>query len=326
MTRRLWMAAMFSALLTLGCGGGGDQHAGLHEGVGSGGTGSYASGPVTDFGSIVVNGIHFDERAARIHHVDRPGVALAAAAIKLGMTVEIDGSAVVPEAGREVARAYTVRIASQLLGPVDTVAGQGFQVLGQPVRVTADTHFDETLPQGVQSLASGHLVEVHGYHDVGTDSFVATRVDRPSRHTGDYVVQGVVTQVNAAQKTARIGHVLELSTRRLSAPLTEGAVMRMHVSPELDDFTSVGPWHALSADSVSPFVQARGDAHVEGLVGHIDPDDGRRFQVGGVTVDATGMDCSACAALQAGARVRVRGPLTAGQLKATAVTLLAQPL
>ena len=56
------IALMFAGLVALltallgGCGGG----------VGSEGTGSFASGTISGFGSIIVNGVHFDERAAQV--------------------------------------------------------------------------------------------------------------------------------------------------------------------------------------------------------------------------------------------------------------------
>ncbi len=53
--RHLLLGASASAVLALaGCGGGGGDVAG----VGSGGTGSFASGPIQGFGSIVVGQVH----------------------------------------------------------------------------------------------------------------------------------------------------------------------------------------------------------------------------------------------------------------------------
>ena len=56
-------------------------------GVGSEGTGSFSSsfgiGPITGFGSIVVNGVHYDERSATV--LDDDGNAAAHSALALGM-------------------------------------------------------------------------------------------------------------------------------------------------------------------------------------------------------------------------------------------------
>ena len=55
---RHWTRALWLALLLTGCGGG----------VESGGTGatpaSFASGPITGFGSVIVNGVRFDDSKA----------------------------------------------------------------------------------------------------------------------------------------------------------------------------------------------------------------------------------------------------------------------
>ena len=54
-------AAASVAASLLGCGGGD----GL-AGVGTGGTGSFSSGPIRGFGSIVVNGVRYDEASAQV--------------------------------------------------------------------------------------------------------------------------------------------------------------------------------------------------------------------------------------------------------------------
>ena len=59
--RHLLAGGISTAVLSLlGCGGGGVA------GVGTGGTGSFASGPIRGFGSIVVGGVHYDEAGAQI--------------------------------------------------------------------------------------------------------------------------------------------------------------------------------------------------------------------------------------------------------------------
>ena len=89
-----WLAA---------CGGGSDTSAG----VGSGGTGSYSGGPITSFGSIVVNGIHFDQTAAVVTDADNQ--PRTAAELKLGMVVQLHGSPVTMQAGRQEAAAAVIR-------------------------------------------------------------------------------------------------------------------------------------------------------------------------------------------------------------------------
>lgn len=59
--------AAAAALGLLGCGGGGG--AGISDslaGVGSGGTGSFASGPIRGFGSVIINNVRYDDSTASI--------------------------------------------------------------------------------------------------------------------------------------------------------------------------------------------------------------------------------------------------------------------
>jgi hypothetical protein len=51
-----------TAWLLLSCGGGGPAIVG----IGSGGSGGITSGPITGFGSVIVNGVKFDDTAARV--------------------------------------------------------------------------------------------------------------------------------------------------------------------------------------------------------------------------------------------------------------------
>ncbi len=68
-----------------GCGGGVDSG-------GTGGASTYASGPINGFGSIVVNGVHFDDSTGSIS--DDDGNARNRSDLQLGMVVETRGAAI----------------------------------------------------------------------------------------------------------------------------------------------------------------------------------------------------------------------------------------
>src|SRR4249920_1697803 len=106
------LAAWLAALLVTSCGGG----------VGSGGTGAFASGPITGFGSIIVEGIHFDESAARIEGDD--GTGRGRSELRLGTMVEVQSS----EIRDGAATASQVRIVSALIGSVESVAADALIV------------------------------------------------------------------------------------------------------------------------------------------------------------------------------------------------------
>ncbi|MDH4062195.1 MAG: hypothetical protein OEU94_15415, partial [Aquincola sp.] len=70
-------SALASVLLWLAaCGGG-------VETGGTGATGAFIEGPITGFGSIIVEGVRFDESAARIEDADGGGIVRDA--LRLGM-------------------------------------------------------------------------------------------------------------------------------------------------------------------------------------------------------------------------------------------------
>lgn len=167
-----WSAflATFLAVAVLvlhGCGGGG---------LGSGGTGAplaLTSGTVTGFGSVIVDGVAYDDRQADVQ-VDDPFGAFRRAEARLGHQVEIEFDA------QGVPR--VIRVGAQLLGQVDAVLGAGrFRVLGREVVANADPRAGPiTVLDGYVSpaaIAAGQWVEVHGF-DTANDALQATRVQR----------------------------------------------------------------------------------------------------------------------------------------------------
>ena len=107
-TRRESLLAMLGAAAALaGCGGGGDDTAG----VGLGGTGAFSVGPITGIGSIIVNGIRYDDSSASIDNDDSP---FRREDFRLGMVVAVQGSPVVN--GRSTAS--RIVLTSELVGPM----------------------------------------------------------------------------------------------------------------------------------------------------------------------------------------------------------------
>jgi len=86
------------ALALSGCGG-----------VDSGGTGSpvNASGPITGFGSVIVNGVHFDDTNASI--TDADGGVHSRDELKLGMTTSIAGSPILSDSNGSSSSATSVQ-------------------------------------------------------------------------------------------------------------------------------------------------------------------------------------------------------------------------
>lgn len=334
---RAWTRGIVSAglLLLASCGGGGDPgggggpQAGVGSGGTGGGTGSYSNGSVSAFGSIVVNGVHYDHTSAvSITKVgDTQGTTHVAADMKLGMMVEVDVTSVVD--GKKL----SIRYGSDLLGAVDSVdlAGQTLTVMGHVVSIFDEgadkrTRFGDELQEWDHladlNLQAGDVVEVYGYEDPSTGTYIATRIERKAaNYSGAYVVRGVVENLSADKRSCDIGrqHIAYVSSGNLDTDaLANGLVARVEVTP----VPSAGSWYAIGMTLNKPLAQAdRGDAAISGLVTKVDDPLTTRFSVNGVPVDASLMGtCPACVATPSlGAALSIKGALVNGVIMATEV-------
>ncbi len=121
---RILLSAVLSTTLA-GCGGADTTASG-----GTGGTG-ISTGVITGFGSVVVNGVHFDESNASVSINDRPGSGTHKG-LKVGMTVKVKGS-FAPDGASGTAT--DIEAEHEVEGKIASVdsANQSFIVLGQTI-------------------------------------------------------------------------------------------------------------------------------------------------------------------------------------------------
>ncbi|MGD2062367.1 MAG: DUF5666 domain-containing protein [Nitrospirota bacterium] len=185
------------ALIALiACGGGGDSDSTDVAGGGISGTG-ISSGPITDFGSIVVNDVHFDVTTAAI---TVNGTAATEDDLHLGqvVTVEFTGDTTT---GRATATAVDYRRA--LAGPVEDVDlnGRRVRVLGQWIaadRLLAANDDDRPdVELDLEDFASDDVVEISGQFDA--DGVLhATRIERKGPAAPPEVeVRGVIQDLRS---------------------------------------------------------------------------------------------------------------------------------
>jgi len=195
--RNLLLSAL-SALALLSCGGG--SGGGMSAG-GIGGTG-VSSGPVTGFGSVIVNGVEYDTTSASFTvegsaaGTGRTGQNKLAA----GMMVSLTHDSGKPPLAKSVS------FQDNAEGPIATITisnsttGTGtFTVLGLTVRVNNLTVFANTSGLiGSTKLSDGDIVEVSGQL-TGTNELVATRVENkmPNTCAAGIEVKGTVRNVDA---------------------------------------------------------------------------------------------------------------------------------
>lgn len=205
MMLRLMLLAFF-AWMHSACGGGGDSQAG----GGIGGTGLYASsvGTVTEFGSVVVNGVTYETRNARVmveNDLRGTGDEAVIQNLAVGMVVRVEGRLNVDGSGS----AEGVFFSTDLQGPVeslitlDTRTKQAV-ILGQAFILDDRTMFRNT---SWSEVSEGMVLEVSGYADED-GVILATFVGKIAESLppgGPVKMKGEVQDLDTGAKTFRIG-------------------------------------------------------------------------------------------------------------------------
>lgn len=299
------------ALLLASCGGG----------VGTGGTGSfsYAAGPITGFGSIVVNDVHFDESAARVEDAD--GNVSTRDALRLGMTVDVDGGDIAPATATTSASASATRVryASEMLGGVGTVdrAALSFTLLGQTVLVDANTVFDDALSGGLAALGGGRMVEVYALFDAATTRYRATRIE-PRASTAEWRLRGVVSALDTAARSLVIGAATfsYAGAAGVPADLAVGQFVRLRVQSAAPTATR---FNVSAFGSATVALPERAGAKIKGLVTAFTSPSS--FSVNGQPVNGAAASFPNGRALGVGTRVEVVGTVLSGVLQAGSVSV-----
>ncbi|MCW5658218.1 MAG: hypothetical protein KIT60_10980 [Burkholderiaceae bacterium] len=300
--RRLWITLTMCIGLLAACGGG----------VGTGGTGAFASGPISGFGSIIVNNVRYDDSSARIESDD--GGGRSRSDLRLGMVVEIDSDAV----RGQTATAQRVLIVSELIGRVDAVGPDSLVVNGLTVRTNAGTVFDGTLVGGLSGVAVGMVVEVYGLTDGATGHVVATRVE-PRPGASAFKFRGTVSALDTQARTFRIGSQVMVYSAQTPGrdQLSDGALVRIAVQQERD---AMQRWIVLSINGTAPQLVDGQDVKTEGLITHFES--AASFRVGRWTVDASTAEVEG-GTLSLGQRVKLQGRLRGSVVIADKVEVVA---
>ena len=291
-------------------------------GVDSGGTGTgasstYAVGPINGFGSIIVNGVRYDDNSASID--DDDGRMRTKDELKLGMQTEVLASAITTSAGVSSATASSIRVRSEIVGAleaIDTVNAR-LSVLGQNVDVVATTVFDAALPGGLAALMPGDVLEVYATLDLAASRYVASRIERRSS-ASVYKLRGAVAMLALTARTITIGRaVIDWSGVPPADPATALAPGRL-VRATLAATAVAGVWRATALSGAVPRPDDRDFAEVEGRVTSFTS--ASSFAVNGIAVDATtAIFPNGSAGLALGAGVEVVGSLRGGVLFASRV-------
>ena len=312
-TRREGLLALIGGAAALsGCGGGGGDAGFGSASVGSGGTGSFSSGAITGFGSIIVNGVRFDDSRAQV--TDDDGALHNAGDLRLGMVVSIVASDVSASA---TASATSISFGSELRGPIDSIGAQSLVVLGQTVNIGANTVFDNGITGGMAGLTVGQIIEVHGFVDPATNQILATRIESNAT-AATLKLQGQVQALDTTAKTFTLGTTTISYAGIAAAALPDNLANGLLVRAVLARTPATGTRSALSLRTVERRVGDHGNAEVEGTVTAFTS--ASSFSVNGVAVDASKAAFpNGSTGLALGARIEVKGRTSNGVLVASQV-------
>jgi Domain of unknown function (DUF5666) len=324
MRRLLAGLGVLSAAAIAACGGA----------IGSGGTGAApptVSGTVTGFGSVIIDGVRFDERTVTTVAEDSPGTEVLAET-RMGHRVELE-----VDAGGQ---AQALRVEASVIGLVTSTSvtapqAGSFVVLGQTITVNADAAAGPVTQFGngyasAPDLRVGDVVEVHGAVKTSAGALVtqATRVEKRPALPAYLRVSGVVTglDVGAPGRFTLGALTVDASAASIApagATLANGVpVLVFAPAASLGALPGGGP--LLSAGTVRiKTLRSSGtsETYASGFVAQLDAASGR-FQLNGLTVNYTpamllpvGTSLSNGQYVQARGNVSANGSLVAAQVK-----------
>lgn len=203
--------SLLAVVSLVSCGGGGGS-AGSEGGIG--GTG-ISSGRVTGFGSVIVNGVHFDTTGAVVTKDDGTAEtnnndANINTLLSEGMVVTIEGTI---NANGLTGTADKITYQDKLEGPVvGTPANGSFVALGQTVIVSSLTRYSGGL-NAVTDISDRQVVEVSGFYDTNGKiiaTFIEKKADNYVNSATVFEIKGIATVVDAT--TFNIGALTIVST------------------------------------------------------------------------------------------------------------------
>jgi Domain of unknown function (DUF5666) len=152
-----------------------------------------AFGPISAFGSVVVNSIRYDTTSASVAVDDQPAIL---SDLRLGQVIVVSGEV---DDNHSTGTADAIHFEENVKGTVqsiDTAFGM-LVVLGQTVSVLSDTLFDDTIqPRSLDGLSVGDLVGVSG-QTMADGGIAATRIEKKPAGTA-FEVHGMVSNLDSA--------------------------------------------------------------------------------------------------------------------------------
>jgi hypothetical protein len=316
---RAGVAVLAALLLATGCGGGGGSSDSSGSSAAAKPGTAFMQGTIAGFGSIIVNGVRFDESAAQV--MDEDDQPHDPGELKLGMVVEVESSGI--NRGSMTAKASRVRFGAAIVGPVSAIsagtAPKTLTVLDQIVEVRNTTVFDD-LPKGFDSIKVGDVLEVNALFDATTGHYLAKRIE-PKPGATVFKLRGIVASLDPAAKTFKIGGALidfsGIAATDVPSNLANGARVRVRLQTAKN---ASGAWVAISIRAEQRKLEDEDEAEVRGIITEFTSQ--ASFSVNGLPVDASNAAFpDGTSGVKLGANVEVEGAIVNGVLVATKVEL-----
>jgi hypothetical protein len=153
-----------------------------------------SSGKISGFGSVVVNGVHFNTDNVLVETDDDANTDENALAI--GMVVDITGHI---DQATNTMYADHISYNAKVEGPVSSIdlVNQSFVVLGQTVMVNSLTQFENIT---LNTLTVGNSVEVSGEIDAN-GAILASRVQLSGSSETEFKLRGAIAALDETAKT-----------------------------------------------------------------------------------------------------------------------------
>ncbi|NRB38273.1 MAG: hypothetical protein HRU20_07355 [Pseudomonadales bacterium] len=295
------------------CGSGNDQVSDI-SGTGQ----AVISGPITGFGSVHVNGVHFitDDTAITIDNMS----GKKQSDLHVGQWVTIIGE--VDERGEGIAT--SLEFEESMKGPVTgiDISNNSITALGQTIIVDAITVFKGV---SLETLTVADNITVSGINDA-EGRIHATFIELLSE-VNEAEIQGHISNLNSAEQTFFINDLLvnysSASTIEIEASLQNGLFVNVEGNFDGTKLIAINIEQNELSDELSEDLEAE----IEGIITHIDQTN-QFFQLQGISVNYSAVkifENGDATDLMLNAAVEVEGSINAsGQLVASSIAFEAE--
>jgi hypothetical protein len=255
-------------------------------------------GVIDGFGSVIVNGVHFNSDRTQFTVDDRAGIQ---ADLRVGQVVTIVGN----HNGAEGVAAeiiYDVSVEGTVTA-VDSASGT-LTVLGQTVVTDAMTIFEGL---DLATLSAGQRVEVSGY-SAGEGRIIASFIAADDADQSPEELTGVVAGLDSSAQTFLIGSQL-ISYASVASLDLDGATLSDGMQVEVEGTLDGDVLVASEIEAEDSDFEEDTELEMSGAVTAVDADN-NQFVLNGMTVrfdSETEFDDGDQSALQAGVMVEVEG-------------------